>query len=166
VPRVCTICSHDSRDEIEDAFIAGTPKTRIAAKYGVSEQAVRYHIKHHLPELLVLAREAKNAARADTLLDRIEALQRRTEAILEEAERSGNFRDRFRGVAEMRRNLELIGEITKELNRATTLNLNLHPEWVMVRAAIVEALEPFPQARGAVTMKLLQIEGGVVNGHG
>jgi hypothetical protein len=33
----------------------------------------------------------------------------------------------------------------------------------MIRAAIVEALEPAPpQIRGAVSLKLLQIEGGVL----
>jgi hypothetical protein len=47
-----------------------------------------------------------------------------------------------------------------------SLNLSIHPEWTFIQAAIVEALEPYPQAKGAVTMKLLQIEGGVVNGHG
>jgi hypothetical protein len=163
VPRVCTVCSHQQRDEIEDAFIAGTPKRRIAAQYNVGERAVRDHIKNHLPELLAMARDAQRAARADTLLDRIEALQRATEALVAEAEKTGNFRDRFRGVAEMRRNLELVGEITKELNRSTTINLELSPEWGMIRAAIVEALEPAPpQIRGAVSLKLLQIEGGVL----
>jgi hypothetical protein len=163
VPRVCTVCSSEQRDEIEDAVLAGTPKRRIASQYGVSERAVRDHTKNHLPELLAIARDAQRAARADTLLDRLEALQERTEAILEQAEESGNFQDRFRGVAEMRRTLEIIGEVTKELNRSTTINLELSPEWGMIRAAIVEALEPAPpQIRGSVTMRLLQIEGGVL----
>src|SRR5215207_9694311 len=84
--RSCTICSHTDRDAIEDAFIAGTPKRRIASHYGVSERAVRHHIREHLPALLALARDAERAARADTLLDRVEALQARTLAILEASE--------------------------------------------------------------------------------
>jgi len=56
------------RDAIEDAFIAGTPKRRIATRFGIGEKAVRHHIREHLPALLALARDAERVARADTLL--------------------------------------------------------------------------------------------------
>jgi hypothetical protein len=152
--RVCTICSHESRDAIEDAFIAGTPKRRIASHYGVSERAVRYHLREHLPALLALARDAERAARADTLLDRIEALQSRTLAILEATEEEGEHRTALAAIREARSNLELIGEVTKELNRAPTLNLSLHPEYVEARTLIVQALGPYPEAREAVVKAL------------
>jgi hypothetical protein len=150
MPRACTICSHESRDEIEDAFIAGQAKRRIAAQHGVTEQALRRHLREHLPTLLALARDAERAARADTLLDRIEALQSRTEEALAKAESSDNLFATFRGISEMRHNLELIGEITKELNRTPTLNLSVNPEWVELRTVIVGALEPHPEARDSV----------------
>jgi recombinational DNA repair protein RecR len=152
--RVCTICSHESRDAIEDAFIAGTPKRRIASHYGVSERAVRYHLREHLPALLALARDAERAARADTLLDRIEALQSRTLAILEATEEEGEHRTALAAIREARSNLELIGEVTKELNRAPTLNLSLHPEYVEARTLIVQALGPYPESSEAVVKAL------------
>jgi hypothetical protein len=152
--RVCTICSHESRDAIEDAFIAGTPKRRIASHYEVSERAVRYHLREHLPALLALARDAERAARADTLLDRIEALQSRTLAILEATEETNEHRTALTAIREARGNLELIGEVTKELNRAPTLNLSLHPEYVEARTLIVQALGPYPEAREAVVKAL------------
>jgi hypothetical protein len=156
VPRGCTICSSGHRDEIEDAYLAGTPKRRIASHFSVTERAVRHHLREHLPELLALARDAERYARADSLLDRVEALQRRTEEALAKAESSDNLFATFRGISEMRRNLELIGEVTKELNRAPTLNLQLNAEWIEIRTGIMQALEPFPHARGAV---LRAIEG-------
>ena len=152
--RVCTICSHESRDAIEDAFIAGTPKRRIASHYGVSERAVRYHLREHLPALLALARDAERAARADTLLDRIEALQSRTLAILEASEETNEHRTALTAIREARGNLELIGEVTKELNRAPTLNLSLHPEYIEARTLIIQALGPYPEAREAVVKAL------------
>jgi hypothetical protein len=158
--RVCTICSHESRDAIEDAFIAGTPKRRIASHYGVSERAVRYHLREHLPALLALARDAERAARADTLLDRIEALQSRTLAILEAAEETNEHRTALSAIREARGNLELIGEVTKELNRAPTLNLHLNPEWLELRAVIVGALDAHPDARGAVLRALERASNG------
>jgi hypothetical protein len=160
MPRECTVCAHESRDAIEDAFIEGTPKRRIASHYGLTERAVRHHIREHLLPLLALARDAERAARADSLLDRIEALQSRTEAALARAEDTDNFSAIFSGIREMRSNLELVGEITKELNRAPTLNIHLSPEWLELRAVIVAALEPYSQARDAVLRALGSTDNG------
>jgi hypothetical protein len=162
MPRSCTICGHPDRDTIEDAFIAGTPKRRIASHYGVSERAVRYHLREHLPALLALARDAERASRADSLLDRIEALQSRTLAILEATEETHDHRVALSAIREARSNLELIGEVTKELDRTPTLNLHLNPEWIELRTVIVGALEPHSEARDSV---LRAIE-GAGNGRG
>src|SRR5919112_6458647 len=99
LPRTCTICSHEHRDAMEDAFIAGQAKRRIASQHGVTERAVRYHMREHLPELLALARDAERYARADCLLDRLEALQVRTEDALAKAEASENAFATFRGIS-------------------------------------------------------------------
>jgi hypothetical protein len=160
VPQVCTICSHDERDAIEDAFIAGTPKRRIASHHGVSERAVRYHMREHLPELLTLARDAERASRADSLLDRIEALQSRTLAILEATEETNEHRTALAAIREARGNLELIGEVTKELNRTPALSLHLSPEWLEVRAVIIGALDRHPEARESVVLALEEASNG------
>jgi hypothetical protein len=143
---------------MEDAFIAGTPKRRIASQHGVTERAVRYHMREHLPELLALARDAERASRADSLLDRIEGLHTRTIAILDEVESGDDKRTALAAIREARSNLELIGEVTKELDRKPTLNLELNPEWIEIRAVLVGALDPFPEARQSV---LRALEGGV-----
>ena len=113
MPKVCSICSHEHRDAMEDAFIAGQAKWRIASQHGVTERAVRYHMREHLPALLALARDAERAARADTLLDRMEGLQSRTLAILEATEETHDHRSALAAIREARHNLGLIGEITK-----------------------------------------------------
>ena len=145
---------------MEDAFLAGIPKTKIAANNGVTEQALRRHLREHLPALVALARDAERASRADTLLDRIEALQGRTEVALAKAEADDNPFATFRGIAEMRKNLELIGEVTRELNRTPTLNLHLNPEWVELRSVVVQSLDPFPTAREAVVRALEEAGNG------
>jgi hypothetical protein len=159
VPRECTICSSEHRDEIEDAYLAGTPKRRIASRFSVTERAVRHHLREHLPELLAMARDAERYARADSLLDRIEALQSRTEEALKKAEEGDNLFATFRGISEVRRNLELVGEVTKELNRQPTLNLVSNPEYLQLRNAIVLAVDPFPEAASAIGRAMLEIEG-------
>ena len=158
--RVCTICSHEHRDAMEDAFIAGQAKRRIASQHGVSERAVRYHMREHLPELLALARDAERAARADTLLDRIEALHSRTMAILEAVEGTDEHGTALAAIREARRNLELIGEITKELDRAGTINLELTVEWQEVKAVLVNTLASYPEAQQAVFNALEEAPNG------
>jgi hypothetical protein len=147
VPRACSICSHEHRDAMEDAFIAGQAKRRIASQHGVSERAVRYHMREHLPALLALARDAERAARADSLLDRMEALQSQTLAILDAPE---DQRTALAAIAQARRNLELIGEVTRELDRAGTINLELTVEWQEVKAVLVNTLASYPEAQQAV----------------
>jgi hypothetical protein len=157
VPRACSICSHEHRDAMEDAFIAGQAKRRIASQHGVTERAVRYHMREHLPALLALARDAERAARADTLLDRMEALQSQTLAILDAPE---DQRTALAAIAQARRNLELIGEVTRELDRAGTINLELTVEWQEVKAVLVNTLASYPEAQQAVFSALEEAPNG------
>ena len=142
---------------MEDAFIVGQAKRRIASQHGVTERAVRYHMREHLPALLALARDAERAARADSLLDRMEALQSQTLAILDAPE---DQRTALSGIREARRNLELIGEVTKELDRAGTINLELTVEWQEVKAVLVNTLASYPEAQQAVFSALEEAPDG------
>ena len=160
MPRTCSICSHEHRDAMEDAFIAGQAKRRIASQHGVTERAVRYHMREHLPALLALARDAERAARADTLLDRIEALHSRTLAILEAVEGTNEHGTALAAIREARRNLALIGEVTRELDRAGTINLELSVEWQEVKAVLVNTLASYPEAQQAVFNALEEAPNG------
>jgi hypothetical protein len=123
----------------------------IARQFGVSKDAISRHVSEgHISELLTLAADAQRAAQADTLLDRIEALQRRVEAFLSRVEKTDNYSATLGAFRELRANLELIGEVTKELDRTPTLNFHLNPEWIELRTLIITALEPYSEARGDV----------------
>src|SRR5215212_3371699 len=160
MPRRCTICSHEHRDAMEDAFIAGQAKRRIASQHGVSERAVRYHMREHLPALLALARDAERAARADSLFDRMEALQSRTLAILEAVEGTNEHGTALAAIREARRNFSLIGEVSRELDRSRTINLELTVEWQEVKAVLVNTLASYPEAQQAVFNALEEAPNG------
>jgi transposase-like protein len=150
--RVCTICSHEQRFAIEELLVTRQSTYRgIARKYGVSEDAVSRHVKvGHVSQFLALAADAERAARADSLLDRIEALHSRTLAILEAVEGTDEHGTALAAIREARRNLELIGEVTRELDRAGTINLELTVEWQEVKAVLVNTLASYPEAQQAV----------------
>jgi hypothetical protein len=160
--RVCTICTHERRFEIEELLATRQSTYRgIARKYGVSEDAVSRHVSsRHVSQLISLAADAERAARADTLLDRIEALQSRIEEFLSRVEHTDNYSATLGAFREMRSNLELIGEVTKELDRAGTINLELSPEWLELRGVIVAALGPHPAARTAILRALEGVGNG------
>jgi transposase-like protein len=160
--RVCTICSHEQRFAIEELLATRQSTYRgIARKYGVSEDAVSRHVKAgHVSQLLALAADAERAARADTLLDRIEALHSRTMAILEAVEGKDEHGTALAAIREARRNLELIGEVTKELDRAGTINLELTVEWQEVKAVLVNTLASYPEAQQAVFNALEEAPNG------
>jgi hypothetical protein len=150
--RVCTICSHEQRFAIEELLATRQSTYRgIARKYGVSEDAVSRHVKAgHVSQLLALAADAERAAQADTLLDRIEALHSRTMTILEAVEGTDEHGTALAAIREARRNLELVGEVTRELDRAGTINLELTVEWQEVKAVLVNTLASYPEAQQAV----------------
>jgi DNA-binding transcriptional ArsR family regulator len=42
----CTVCTHASRPEIDQALIDGLPLRPLAAQYGLSSSALSRHLKH------------------------------------------------------------------------------------------------------------------------
>lgn len=104
--------------------------------------------------------EAAEGVRADDLLADLRDLQARTIAILERAEASGKLGTAVMAIGEARRNLELLAKLLGQLDERPTVNLLLAPEWLTVRAALLLALQPFPEARASVAEKLIALEAG------
>lgn len=158
MPRACTLCNHPEREAIDQALAQSTPNRRIAAQYAVTEQAVRRHKQTHLPVLMVKAEEAREMAVADGLLGQVRGLQDRTLTMLRQAEEAGELRTALHAVREARANLELLAKLIGELDDRPQVNVLISPEWLLVRAALVAALEPYPEAKAAVGRRLLELE--------
>ncbi len=155
MPQVCTICTHEDRKELDHALVRGESMRGIVARYGtVGRMSLQRHRKQHLPELLSKAYAAEEAARADELLTEVRGLQVRTLLMLQEAERAGDLRTALAAVREARNNLALLAELRGELDRRPVINIITHPEYIEARTLIVQALEPYPQAKGAVVRAL------------
>jgi hypothetical protein len=68
----------------------------------------------------------------------------------EKAEEEGDLRTALLGCDKALKALELQAKVEQLIQTQPTVNLHLHPEWVELRALIVGALEPYPEARYAV----------------
>jgi hypothetical protein len=151
MPRSCTVCEHPDREAIDEALVAGESSAVIAGRYRtIGERAIRRHRTNHLPEKLAKAHEAEEVARADSLLEQVRDLQERALDILDQAEEAGELRTALGAIREARGNLELLAKLLGELSDQPQVNVLVSPEWLELRAVIVTALEPHPQALRAV----------------
>ena len=152
--RNCTVCSHPDAISINEALVLEKKSNRaITRQYGLHHDAVRRH-REHIPQLLVKAHEAEQAAEADKLLMDVRRLQAKTLIMLQEAERAGDLRTALSAVREARNNIALLAEMRGELDRRPVINIVTLPEYIEVRTLIVRALEPYPEARMAVVRAL------------
>jgi hypothetical protein len=145
----------------EEMILKRTANRRVAAQYGLSEQAIRRH-RQHIPQLLVKASQAMEVAQADDLLDQVRDLQRRALGILDKAEAADELRTALAAIAQARGNLELLGKLAGELQQEGATNIQIalveHPDYARLREAILVALEPHVEARWAVAAALRGIE--------
>ena len=158
--RTCTICRHAERASIDQALVRGASLRDIAGRYGLSKSSVERHQAEHLPALLVKGQAAEEMTQADRLLAEVRHLQATAHRLLLAAEAAGDLRTALLGVREARGNLELLAKLTQQLDTRPALNLLVAPEWLTVRAVLLEALIAYPEARAAVVGRLAALEVG------
>jgi transposase-like protein len=162
MPRVCTVCVHPEREAIDAALVSGTAYTEIARTHEVGREAVRRHANRHLSAALAALRAPTQAGSRAPLSDRIETLIARCEVMFTAAASEGRTAQALAVVKELRACLELAGRASGELRDqpAVVVNLQTSPEWLQVRAVILTALMAYPEARAAVSGRLLELESG------
>ncbi len=154
MPRVCTICTHDRRVEVDNALVARERFRTIADRFAVSKTALLRHHDDHLPTSLVRARHAREAAQADELLAQVVELRDHALRVLGEADGDRNWPATIAAIREARGCIELLAKLAGQLAAQPTINVIMTPEWLEVQAGILAALRPYPDARLAVATSL------------
>ena len=113
--QTCTVCTHEAKEAIDQALVAGGSRRTIANQYGLSDAAVGRHRENHLPATLVKAAEAQDEAHGTKLLDQVQNLVTEALASVERSKTAGKEREVLGGIREARHSLELTGRITGEL---------------------------------------------------
>jgi len=160
MPRTCTISTHPQRDAIDAALLDNLPLRDIAGQYAVSKSALARYRNDRLPAALMQARAAEDVTHADDLLAQVRDLQSRALTILDTAETAGDLKVALAAIREARGCIELFGRLAGELSDGATVNIILSPEWTRLRAVIIGALAPYPDARLAVAARLVEAGGG------
>ncbi len=142
--------------------MAGESVRSIGARFGVSPWSVSRHHTRHLSPSLVGVEVAGGGDGSEPYAVRLERLLTQAETMFAKAVESGQGAQALNVLKEMRSQLELIGKATGELDTrpVTVVNLQTAPEWLAMRAVILAALTPYPEARAVVSGRLLQLEAG------
>lgn len=159
MPRVCTICQHPDRKTIDQALAAGRSVRETAALCRVSEDALGRH-QHggHVAEVMVKAHEQAEVDHGIDLNQQLKAANTLAWQIASDARKGGDPNLALKALDRILRQLELVAELTEQLDRRPVVNVLLSPEWLRVRTVIVQALAPFPDARGVVASRLMALE--------
>ncbi len=156
----CTVCGHPARAAIDHQLVNRDSLRDIARQHGLSKDALSRHKAEHLPAKLAQAQAAKETVQADDLLAQVKALRGKSISILQKAEAAGDLRTALLGIREARACIELLAEMEGEINRNPQINILVAPEWLAVRAVLLRALTPYPDARTAVAAALTGVERG------
>jgi hypothetical protein len=122
MPRVCTICSHPQKQEIDRAIIGGQSCREIGALFGVSPDAIQRHRTDHLPDKLVKAHDAEEVLSADALLAEMDRLRETLRNGLQAAEAAGSGAAIVSFAREYRAALESLFDITERIAARTGEN--------------------------------------------
>ena len=160
--RACTVCVSEHRESIDSRLTCGESSYKLAAEYGVSASAIQRHAKRHLSAALAGMQAAEQAQRRASLLERVEVLVSRAETLYAAAAGEGKASQALAVLKELRGLLELYGKASGELDTrpVTVVNLQTSAEWLELRALLFATLQPWPDARAALSGRLLALEAG------
>lgn len=159
--RPCRVCHHPDRVAIEEAMVLEpSVNARIGQRWDIPKDSIRRHREHLSPALTaeIVRREKKRESTGPRkALDRLEDLYDRASRILERSEKEGKGSLSLGAIRELRGITETLAKITGELDdrpQVAVVNVQTSPEWHRIRAALTEALAPYPDAAHAVALHL------------
>ncbi len=155
--RMCTICIHENRHDIEACIANGDANSKVAKRFGTSASAVLRH-KGNCGLVRMDQRTERWRSRVDIVGNLVvlasEACAdhknaREAESHMAVAALHGRRKDLLMAISEMQGPEDAnAGELSK------------HPGFAAMRDAILAALEPFPEAKQALMRTLSPRTGG------
>ncbi len=144
------MCEHPKRGAIDRALAAGASNRSLASLYDVSEASVRRHRSKHLPARVAKAQEEEDVREALDVVKQLKAINAASLHILKEAREQGKQGTALGAIDRIHKQIELQAKLLGELDDRPQINVLVSPEWLELRATIVTALAPHPDARESV----------------
>ena len=161
MPPSCTVCRHPNLAEIEEEIAKQTPLRSIAVRYGPSKSNLIRHRDKCMKEKMALVKVNAEKELETSCLPVIQQLRMLQESTLEILRGAKDEHISLKAASEVRKNLELMARLTGEISPGgvtvgvgINLTLETSPEWADVQRRMVEAPDPYPEARAAVVAAL------------
>jgi hypothetical protein len=91
--RLCTVCTHPEREDIDTALLAHSQSyQQIAARFGMPVRTLHNHEEAHLALTLAESKEVGRMLSAETLMARLSDLEAHTRRALDYAEETGDLK--------------------------------------------------------------------------
>lgn len=168
--RMCSVCAHEERQEIDKALVTGATHREVSERFRLSPSAVYRHKQGHLAARLKRAYEAGETRKAVELVQhrveeqarevgqaldvvqQLRAINSATLQVLQKARESEKHTLSLQAVDRIHRQIELQAKLLGELQDGggPQVNVLVAPEWRELRVTVLQALGPFPEARAAV----------------
>ena len=151
--RTCTVCSHKDVEEINRLLLCSDSYRDIARRFGLSKDALARHKESHIPDLLSKSHDIKETVAADNLLAQLQEARTSALDLLDKAIAAGDtkvYGPPSSYLSEIRQQIKLWAELEGRLASQPQVNITLNAEWIELRAVIVSALRPYPEALEAV----------------
>lgn len=168
----CKVCLHKERPQIDVALAEHRNIRLVAGRFGVTRDSLYRHRRRHLTKAM-LTKLASGSAysvenlnelksrESERLLSNAVEIRRRLYQNAEAAERAGDHKAATTSYGVILKSLELIGRLLDQFkgHERTTINqLVVSPDYIRLRAALITALAPYPEARRAVAEVLRDLE--------
>lgn len=156
MPRICTVCQHPKRGEIDSALVRGVSPYELESIYSdLKRAAIQRHKEGvHIPRKLLKAQEAQEISDAERIAGELEAVKADVRRLAQKAEEEGDIRTALIGCDRALKALELQAKLAQIISDAPQVNVITSPEWVEIRTLVVNALGPHPDAKRAVVEAL------------
>lgn len=168
----CTVCSSKFRHQVDVGLTHGVPHRALAARFELSRDAIGRHAANHLSPVqraAILAAmkptavdlEALQASESEGLLAQLIAQRARLQTHSEMAADMGDMRGAVSAEGAITANLTLVAKLLGQLvqhHEVRSTSILISPDYLKLRATLIEALKPYPEAARAVGAALHRLE--------
>jgi hypothetical protein len=172
VGRLCTVCQSAHRHQVDIGLTHRVPARVLAARFTLSRDAIHRHAKSHLspvqrasilahkkPQAIDL--DALRVSESEGLLSALVGQRARLQGHAEAAADQGDARAAVSAEGAITANLTLVAKLLGQLavqHNVTHTSILISADYLALRAALVDALRPFPEAARAVGAALVRLE--------
>lgn len=156
MPRKCSICSHEQRQAIDEAILAGESFRNIAKRFRTNVSTVFHHKRDHVGESIRTLQETDEVLRGESLIEYVHKLRERTESLYQEATQLlheakaakdlkgalSAIREAANVTREARGTANLLGQLTGELQQNATPT----PGITIVMPTVIAPADPAERA--------------------